>query len=89
VLGPANDGGYWLVGARRPAPELFDDMPWGTPVVLPRTLARLRTADHALLPFWYDVDDPASMGLLVSHLDVLPPDVAPATRRALAGLGVV
>lgn len=39
VLGPSLDGGYWLVGLRRPA-DLFSGIPWGTGAVLQRTLAR-------------------------------------------------
>ena len=43
VLGPALDGGYWLVGLRRRAPELFRDMAWSTPEVLQETLRRAAT----------------------------------------------
>ena len=43
VLGPATDGGYWLIGLRRPAPALFADMPWSTDSVLARTLGRARS----------------------------------------------
>jgi len=89
VLGPATDGGYWLVGARRPAPDLFAGIEWGSDRVLVETLARLRAHDHALLPFWYDVDDAAGLDLLRAHLAVLPPSVAPSTRRALAALGLL
>jgi len=39
VLGPARDGGYYLIGLRREAPELFRDIPWGTATVAARTLA--------------------------------------------------
>jgi glycosyltransferase A (GT-A) superfamily protein (DUF2064 family) len=42
VLIPAEDGGYALVGLRRPIPELFEDMPWGTSEVMSRTRDRLR-----------------------------------------------
>jgi rSAM/selenodomain-associated transferase 1 len=84
VLGPATDGGYWLVGARRPAPELFGDIAWGTPSVLPETLRRLAGARAALLPFFYDVDDEQDLALLRAHLGVLPASVAPATRQMLA-----
>jgi uncharacterized protein len=42
VLGPAWDGGYWLVGARAPGMDLFRDIPWSTPGVLDATRARLR-----------------------------------------------
>ncbi len=40
VLGPAADGGYTLIGLRRPFPELFSDMPWGSDTVLTETLRR-------------------------------------------------
>lgn len=86
VIGPAADGGYWLVGARAPEPELFREIAWGTPRVLPETLARLAGRRAALLPFHYDVDGPDELQLLSAHLRHLPPEVAPATRRALAAL---
>lgn len=58
VLGPANDGGYYLIGFREPVPFLFGDMEWSTPRVLPETLARL--AAHgigpAILPELADID---------------------------------
>ncbi len=41
VIGPAEDGGYYLIGMRDPLPELFADMPWSTSEVLPETLHRL------------------------------------------------
>ncbi len=60
VLGPAEDGGYGLVGLNRPAPQLFADMVWGDSQVLERTLLRADQAglDVALLPQVYDVDLP-------------------------------
>ena len=39
VLGPAADGGYWLIGLRRPCPALFEGVDWGTDKVLRQTLA--------------------------------------------------
>ncbi len=59
VLGPAEDGGYGLIGMHEPMPELFADMPWGTPLVLSETRRRaarlgLRLAQAPLL---WDVDD--------------------------------
>lgn len=42
VLGPATDGGYWLIGLRAPAPELFSNMEWSTATVLRETLRRAR-----------------------------------------------
>jgi uncharacterized protein len=63
VLGPAEDGGYYLIGLTRVHDELFDGMPWGTPDVLRRTLEaagalRLRVE---LVPVWYDVDLPSDL----------------------------
>jgi hypothetical protein len=83
VLGPATDGGYWLLGARRPVPEILSGMAWSTSGLLAETLSRLRGERVGLLPFHYDVDEAADLALLRAHLDLLPAAVAPATRRAL------
>lgn len=58
VIGPAEDGGYGLIGLSRPLPELFLDMQWGDPGVLARTLQRAADADATVvcLPEIYDVD---------------------------------
>ncbi len=58
VLGPCCDGGYYLVGLKKPVPELFEDMPWSTDQVLAKTLDRARTLGLAvsLLDQWYDID---------------------------------
>jgi rSAM/selenodomain-associated transferase 1 len=42
VLGPATDGGYWLLGLRAPQPQLFRGIPWSSATVLNETLARAR-----------------------------------------------
>jgi rSAM/selenodomain-associated transferase 1 len=58
VLGPAEDGGYYLIGLTHLHDEIFDGIPWGTSDVLRRTLraaAALRLPVE-LLPTWYDVD---------------------------------
>ena len=44
VLGPATDGGYWLLGLRAPQPELFTGIDWSTPQVLAQTLQRAAAA---------------------------------------------
>ena len=63
VIGPARDGGYWLIGLRRATPWLFNDMAWSTPAVLPETLARLeaRGMVPCLLPELADMDEPADL----------------------------
>ena len=65
VLGPAHDGGYYLIGLNARHVEninftmLFDGVPWGTSRVLPTTIDRLATRgiDYHLLPTWHDVDE--------------------------------
>ncbi len=63
VIGPARDGGYYLIGAPLPAPSLFDGIPWGTDAVLGETLRRARRAGltASLLPPWYDLDRPEDL----------------------------
>ena len=60
VLGPAEDGGYVLVGASRVVPAMFDAMQWGVATVLATTRARLRTSEitPAELNVLWDVDRP-------------------------------
>ena len=58
VFGPAEDGGYYLIGLRENCPGLFNGIPWSTSQVLAKNLAQakllgLRTS---LLPVWYDID---------------------------------
>jgi hypothetical protein len=63
VLGPAEDGGYVLLGLRCVDPMLFHDMPWGTDQVLSKTCERLQQLDwhHRLLPALWDVDRPEDL----------------------------
>ena len=70
VLGPALDGGYYLVGARAPLPEIFRGMTWGKKGVFKETTSRLRAAGtrYALAPWWYDIDEGASLMMLTAHL---------------------
>jgi rSAM/selenodomain-associated transferase 1 len=73
VLGPAADGGYYLLGCGPRLPPVFDGIAWGTPSVLGQTVARLENPAWrlALLPPWYDVDTPADWSLLCGHLGAL------------------
>ncbi|HEX8328636.1 MAG TPA: TIGR04282 family arsenosugar biosynthesis glycosyltransferase [Hymenobacter sp.] len=59
VLGPATDGGYYLLGLQAPRPTLFQDKPWSTATVLAETVAEARRLGLrvALLPELRDVDD--------------------------------
>ena len=58
VLGPCYDGGYYLVGIRKPHPELFRNIPWSTENVLSVTLEKARKMglNVKLLSIWNDLD---------------------------------
>lgn len=73
VLGPASDGGYYLLGCRDLWPTLFQGIPWGTSRVLLETVRRVEQLglNLALLPPWYDVDTLADWHLLCGHLRAL------------------
>jgi len=76
VLGPADDGGYYLIGIpaalATKAEALFHDIPWSTAGVTAATLARAAEVPLGVLrlPPWYDVDDPPSLRRLVADLAV-------------------
>lgn len=63
VLGPALDGGYYLIGLKRMTPELFTDIPWSTDHVLKLTQEKAATLGlkTALLKPWRDVDTLADL----------------------------
>ncbi|MBI4537066.1 MAG: TIGR04282 family arsenosugar biosynthesis glycosyltransferase [candidate division NC10 bacterium] len=88
VLGPSEDGGYYLIGLRRPLSELFVGISWGTPTVLAETRERagrlgLRTT---LLPTWYDVDTPPDLARLQAELRMDRASTAPHTAAFLQRL---
>jgi len=63
VIGPTEDGGYYLIGLRAEVPELFREIPWSTDSVARATLERASALGIAVdvLPTWYDVDDIATL----------------------------
>ena len=81
VLGPANDGGYYLIGMRSMQPTLFERIDWSTDAVAQQT--RERAGEAALnlveLPHWHDLDTVADLRALVDP-------GAPLTRAFVAGL---
>lgn len=74
VVGPARDGGYWLIGLRRAQPRLFEGMAWGRATVLADTLARLREMNQhwCLLPERTDIDRPEDLAALPPQLIATP-----------------
>jgi len=71
VLGPATDGGYYLVGLSRAEKSLFEEIPWGTDTVLTDTLktAEQKDLSIALLEPLSDVDRPEDLIHLNHHSD--------------------
>jgi uncharacterized protein len=70
VLGPAADGGYYLIGLKHMHRRLFEEIAWSTERVFRQTIERARELglDTVTLPIWYDVDDVASLRVLVDEL---------------------
>jgi hypothetical protein len=99
VLGPSEDGGYYLIGLKHPHQELFERIAWSTETVLAHTIDRAADINLPveLLPTWYDVDDAVTLRLLCKELSLLTDghvgqeqfrggSEAPHTRKYLAGL---
>jgi uncharacterized protein len=96
VLGPSTDGGYYLIGLKRPHRRLFEDIDWSTERVTAQTLARAQEIGLSVhqLPTWYDVDDLAALRVLTGELFEdrrfrvwgSKPTPATWTRRELARL---
>jgi len=87
VISPARDGGFVLIGMRRPFAALFEHIPWGGDRVLEATRNQAARAkiDLREIPGWYDVDD--AVGLQQLRADLTRPadaERAPATVAALA-----
>ena len=70
VLGPTEDGGYYLVGVSRQTPAIFDNIPWSTPEVWNSTIKRLngQKIPFATLDSWYDVDEFTDLQRLLGDL---------------------
>jgi rSAM/selenodomain-associated transferase 1 len=88
VLGPCDDGGYYLIGLARPQPRLLCEVRMSTPRVLADTLAiaaqlGLRVG---LLPAWHDVDTADDLERLRVELAAGPEHLAPHTRACLRAM---
>ncbi len=77
ILGPATDGGYYLIGLKRSIPELFRGICWGTSEVLQQTLAIALQMElsYSLLPELRDIDRPEDLAIL---------DIQPEIEQALS-----
>ena len=90
VLGPSDDGGYYMIGVKKPHRRLFEQIDWSTETVLNQTIQRAMELELEvkLLPSGYDVDDSASLRRLCNELLTVTTsvDIAPYTRELLAKL---
>jgi rSAM/selenodomain-associated transferase 1 len=93
VLGPSDDGGYYLIGLKKTHHRLFEQIDWSTARVLEQTITAAREIDLPvhLLPAWYDVDDRATLSRLCQELfgsngSTTNNSAAPATRDFLSAL---
>jgi hypothetical protein len=86
VVGPADDGGYYLIGMSSPAAELFVGIEWGSRDVLRETLAAAQRVerDVRLVEAAYDVDTVDDLARLEHDLTAAPSDVAPHVRAWFA-----
>jgi uncharacterized protein len=89
VLGPSDDGGYYLIGLKKLHRRVFEEIDWSTEKVLKQTIERAAELqlDVHLLPAWFDVDDRATLQRLCNSLSQPAPDEnAPATKQFLEDL---
>jgi len=85
VIGPCDDGGFYLLGLRRLPSGLLADLPWSEPTTFAATLARLQTSglEPVVLDPWFDIDLPEDLDRLQALLSRGEVS-APATASALA-----
>jgi uncharacterized protein len=90
VLGPSDDGGYYLIGTKNPHRHLFEQIDWSTERVLNQTIERATEIglEAKLLSTGYDVDDEASLKRLFDELvgENAGDCVAPNTRKFLVNI---
>lgn len=84
LLGPSDNGGYYLLGVSRVEPRLVRDMPWSTPAVMSTTRLRCRELGLTIreLPQWYGVDEPSDVMKLLDEVRKHP-ERAPRTAQFL------
>lgn len=89
VLGPSDDGGYYLLGMNELYPQLFQGMAYSHDGVFADTLQRAQAspASVSILPSWYDVDTPDDLRRLADDLDADAD--APEARRTRDVMGVL
>jgi len=85
VLGPCDDGGYYLIEIKKPTPRLLREVQMSTPTVTEDTIALAKEdrLNLVTLPVWYDVDDVKSLSRLLEEIDYHDSATAKHTRQFL------
>jgi len=86
AIGPADDGGFYLIAVSRPREGIFDGVTWSSDRTYEQTVANIKSigdVDLLVLPRWYDVDEPADLARLIAQIDLdeTARDRARATSR--------
>jgi rSAM/selenodomain-associated transferase 1 len=91
VVGPASDGGYFLIGLRRAAPRLFEGVAWGTGRVLDQSLERAKRSGlaTALLGGLADLDTPDDLIRFVARRALISAPAGQRTEAALRAMGLL
>jgi glycosyltransferase A (GT-A) superfamily protein (DUF2064 family) len=78
VLGPTEDGGFYLIGTRREIPDIFDEIDWRGPQVLADVVnaARARNVVVDFAPTWWDADRPEDLHRLLRESGASAPGAA-------------
>lgn len=84
LIGPSEDGGYYVIGMSENEPRLVRDIPWSTPAILDTTRLRCREAGLTIreLPKWYGVREPSDVLKLLDEVRKHP-ERAPRTAQFL------
>ncbi len=90
VLGPSRDGGFWCVGLTWKDPEIFRDIPWGTPEAMYQVAARAHATNrHVAYADWLDdLDTPSQLAQLCGLVAAGQPACGPRMHAALQGAGL-
>lgn len=85
VIGPAYDGGFYLLGAKKISRKIFSNVRWSTIYTLSDLLANVNKLkiNYTLLPEWYDIDDVKGLKMLKKTLKLIPKDKYSNIRKIL------
>ena len=88
VIGPSDDGGYYLLGLSGSHRQLFAGMTWSHTGVFADTIRRMQAAgiDYLKLPEWCDIDIPEDLSKVAAYLQRLPASSTERLRRTLTNL---